>query len=73
MRYGTCSDCEYWNCGEANPPTTAECWLIRKDIQTDKAFLLGDGEPVLMTRADFYCSEHASRIEKKPVRSVEPA
>ena len=74
MRFGTCADCEYWNRGGTGTPSTmAECWLIRKDAQTDKAFLRGDREPVLVTRADFYCSEHARRSEKKPVGPVEQA
>jgi hypothetical protein len=37
------------------PSTTAECWLIRKGAQTDKAFLRGDRDPVLITGADPGC------------------
>ena len=55
----SCTDCEFWK-GEtgAEPPATGECGLLGLDRRSEKAFLVGSKNAVLMTRADFRCTEH---------------
>ncbi len=61
--HGYCSDCEYWRgTSGTKGPETAECHQIRPDKITHKAFIKGDPQAVLITRADFGCEEHHTRI-----------
>jgi hypothetical protein len=67
----TCADCEYWK-GESytNILTTGECKLIGPDSRTEKAHLAGSKDAILITRADFRCSEHTTRSEEQGFGSV---
>jgi hypothetical protein len=39
--------------------------LIGPSSQTEKAYLAGSKDAVLMTRSDFRCSEHTTRSEEQ--------
>jgi hypothetical protein len=67
----TCGDCQYWK-GESytNILSTGECQLIGVGSQTEKAYLAGSKDAVLMTRSDFRCSEHTTRSDERGFGSV---
>jgi hypothetical protein len=70
--HGYCSDCEYWKGTTGTKgPETAECYQIRPDKITHKAFIKGDPQAVLITRADFGCEEHLTHHTRSGIGSVQ--
>jgi hypothetical protein len=68
---GLCSDCEYWKgTTGTKEPETAECYQIRPDKITHKAFIRGDRQAMLITRADFGCEEHLTHHTRSGIGSV---